>query len=798
MMRCSWFVTLAVLASMARGAGAQKAPGLKPGSKPIEVRVPSRKQPVSYSNEIAEILEDKCVSCHGSALAENRLSLEEVSAMLKGGKRGPALVPGNADQSLLFRMASHRVEPAMPPKDKPGNAPLTPEDLGLLKVWIDAGAKDDSMEHRDQGKPRRSKEIVLGQLPPGVQPINAVDITADGARVAAGRANLVQVYDVNSGLEIISLGGHKDLIQSIRFSPVGRLLAAGSYQIVTLWTVPTGALGRSMDGHSGPILALAVSADGKRAYSGGDDRTLRAWDLEQGKQEWSSTQPARVTALALASDQKMIVCGSADGIIRLIDPADRKERSVLKGHTAAVVALALLQGGASGHRIASASADGTGRLWTIPDSSPGASERKDSWRKKETEAIVLKGHKGAVRALAETSDSQTVITAGDDAKVRLWSARDGSARGEVATGHSGPILALSLSPDGAMLATGSADKTARLIKLGKEKGVRVLTGHAGAVETVGFSPRGNRLVTGGANGGIKVWETANGQGVIAFGHMPPAAGANQSVRKVAFTSEGSLVSASADSTLKTWRFAGAWTARKTLGPHADRVLALDFSPDGKLLAAGGGEPSRSGELKLWEIGKGLLWRSLDSLHSDTVFGVRFSPDGTRLASASADKFLKVTRVSDGKELRSFEGHTHHVMAVDWKSDGKQLITGGADKVLKLWDLDTGEQVRALQEAGKQITSARWIPGKAEVAAASGDTQVRIWNPDSGSVVRGFSGPGDYVYCVATSADGSRIAAGGAEGVLFVWDGKTGQVLRKIEPPAGRSAPASAPELAVPH
>ena len=160
--------------------------------------------------------------------------------MLKGGKRGPALVPGKADESLLFRMAAHRVEPVMPPKDKPGNPPLTPEELGLLKLWIDAGAKDDSAEHAGEAKAKAPKPIVLGELPPGVQPIIAVDMTAGGARVAAGRANVVQVYDVDSGLEIVSLGGHKDLIQSLRFSPDGSLLAAGSYQIVTLWNVPDG------------------------------------------------------------------------------------------------------------------------------------------------------------------------------------------------------------------------------------------------------------------------------------------------------------------------------------------------------------------------------------------------------------------------------------------------------------------------------------------------------------------------------------------------------------------------------
>src|SRR6516162_1926408 len=128
-----YLIALATLVGLTSSLAAQDRSGSNPGTMPIEVRVPSRKQPVSYANEIVELLDDKCVGCHGSALAENRLSLEDVPAMLKGGKRGPALVPGKAEESLLFRMAAHRVEPSMPPKDKKDAQALTPEELGLLK-----------------------------------------------------------------------------------------------------------------------------------------------------------------------------------------------------------------------------------------------------------------------------------------------------------------------------------------------------------------------------------------------------------------------------------------------------------------------------------------------------------------------------------------------------------------------------------------------------------------------------------------------------------------------------------------
>lgn len=734
---------------------------------PIAVAIPAgRKEPVSYSKDVADILGGKCVGCHGVALAENKLNLEEVPAMLKGGKRGPALVPGKADQSLLFTMSSHRVEPVMPPKDKKDAKPLTPEELGVLKLWIDAGAKDDSEETAAAATP-----VQLGELPPGVQPINAVDMTADGERVACGRANVVQVYDASSGLEILSLGGHKDLIQSIRFSPDGHRLAAGSYQIVTVWNLPTGGLKATLAGHGDQVKAVVALPDGS-VISGGLDRTIRFWD-PAGKPTRQVAAPAPVFALAVSPDGKRLAVGGPDNLVHVLSAADGKEIVALKGHGGAVNGVAFLRSG--GDRLVSASADGSARLWTVP------AKPED----KPIDPTVLAGHKGPVHAVAGSSDGKLVVTAGEDGAIRGWDAASGKPIGASAP-VGAPLLCLAISPKGDRVLAGSADKSARLFDLPGMKVHSTLGGHGGPVHAVAFSPDGSRMATAGAEGGVKVWDAETARGVIAFGHTAPNNTPIQPILAVTFNGPGSLVTASADKTLKTWEFSGQWSEMKPLGPHADRVLALDFNPDGSLLAAGGGEPSRSGEIKVWEVGKGLPVRTLDNLHSDTVFGLRYSPDGSKLASVGADKFLKVSRGENGKELRSFEGHTSHVLAVDWNSDGKQIVTGGADNVIKIWDADSGEQVRTLQAAGKQVTSVRWLTGKPDVAGASGDKLVRFWNASTGGVSKTFAGPGDYVFGVAVSKDGARVAAGGADGVLFLWDGRNGQVLRKIDPPVSKA------------
>jgi WD40 repeat protein len=751
-------------------------------AKPIPVKESNRQEKVSYSREIAELLENKCTGCHGSVLAEKGLNLESVAGMLKGGKRGPAMVRGKADSSLMFKMAAHRVSPVMPPEDKPANKPMTSVELGLLRMWINQGATDDTDSEESRYAAPRS--IELGELPPGVQPINAVDMTSDGARVAAGRGNLVQVYDVDSGLEIVSLGGHKDLIQSVRYDPSAGFLAAGSYQFVTIWTAPEGHVLKTLQGHVGPILSATLAADDAIVYSGGQDKTIRAWNLREGKLLRTLLAPMPVSSLAIVAGDATLFVGGGDGTIRWLDSADGRERLLLKGHTGAVLELAILPDSRNGIRLVSASADGTARIWTI---AKGAGAPKQG--EPALAPLVLRGHTGAVRGVAVTS-GDLIVTGGDDRTVRVFSALDGKSRGApIETGHAGPINAVAVSPDGTTILTGSEDRTGRLIARSSGKVVRVVAGHNAPVRSVAFSRNGDRIATADAKGGLRVCETATGLGVIAFGHTAPGGSAIQPLQKVAFSGQESLVSASADGTLKTWRFAGSWTVHKTLGSHVFRILALDFSPDGGLLAAGGGEPSRSGEVKIWEVGKGMLGRSLPTLHSDTVCSLRFSPDGTKLATASADKFLKVSSVADGKLVRSYEGHTHQVLAVDWKSDGKELVTGGGDNVLKVWDYASGEQLRTLQAAGKQVTSVRWIAGKPEVVGASGDTQVRIWNADNGGIARGFGGASDYVYSVTASADGARIAAGGADGVLLVWNGQNGQLIQKLEPTAKRPTAA---------
>ena len=479
------------------------------------------------------------------ALAESKLNLEDVAGMLKGGKRGPALVAGKADDSLLFRMAAHRVEPVMPPKDKKEQKPLTPEELGLLKLWIDAGAKDDSDD-----EPRRPKPIELGSLPPGVQPIVAVDLTARRHRVAAGRANVVQVYDVDSGLEIVALGGHKDIIQSLRFSPDGRRLAAGSYQVVTVWNVPIRRPRGDLRRPRRPVKAVAAPADGSGIVSGGLDKTVRFWDragkpLRQFEHARSGPGPGRLPDGETPRGRRI-------GQDRPGPEPGRRQGCAVSARwqPGTVVGVAFL---GDGERVASVSADGTGRIWTLPD------ERARTSRPTRSVFEATRGRSARWRSVPTAGE---FATAGDGGRIRLWDVERGRAPSARSPARGrGRVLALASARRG----TGSSPATPTGppgSSTDRRAGpVGPWPGTSGRSTAVAFSPDGTRWRRRAAEGAQGLGGGRRARRDRLRPTPPRGRGDPADPGRRLPASEGTLVTASADKTLKSWTFEGSWAER---------------------------------------------------------------------------------------------------------------------------------------------------------------------------------------------------------------------------------------------
>jgi WD40 repeat protein len=145
----------------------------------------------------------------------------------------------------------------------------------------------------------------------------------------------------------------------------------------------------------------------------------------------------------------------------------------------------------------------------------------------------------------------------------------------------------------------------------------------------------------------------------------------------------------------------------------------------------------------------------------------FSADGKFLASGSADRFVKVLDVAGRKVVRTFEGHTDHVLGVSWKADGRTLGSGGADRQVKMWDTVAGERRGAASGFGKEVTGIRFLGISDLAMVASGEGQIRIVN-ELGATIRNVGGATAFLHASAVTADAKILVAGGQEGAFIVW------------------------------
>jgi hypothetical protein len=106
----------------------------------------STKQGVTYTADIQPMFAKSCYPCHGpkTPKPKGKLRLDTLEGVLKGGDDGPVLVAGNSGKSVLVVQVSHLGDPddyMPPPKNKANVGPLTKEQIGLIRAWIDQGAK---------------------------------------------------------------------------------------------------------------------------------------------------------------------------------------------------------------------------------------------------------------------------------------------------------------------------------------------------------------------------------------------------------------------------------------------------------------------------------------------------------------------------------------------------------------------------------------------------------------------------------------------------------------------------------
>jgi len=287
---------------------------------------------------------------------------------------------------------------------------------------------------------------------------------------------------------------------------------------------------------------------------------------------------------------------------------------------------------------------------------------------------------------------------------------------------------------------------------------------------------GDTLAAVSAQGRVTLWNTASARCTASI--TAPTAAAHATL--LHSSAQGWLAFTSAGERLNP-QPPGKWHLERVLGstsgnsPLTDRIAALCFSPDGNLLATGGGELSRSGDIHLWDPATGRLVQSWTERHRDAVLCLDFSPDGRWLASGGADKLARITEVASGRPVHTMEAHTHHVLSVSFRADARVLATAGADGSVNVWDTASGERRKKITTWEKEVTALQFIGATAQFLTTSGDQQARILNED-GTEARSLTKRSEFLHAAASARSGTLVAAGGETGLLRLWDPATGREL----------------------
>ena len=325
------------------------------------------------------------------------------------------------------------------------------------------------------------------------------------------------------------------------------------------------------------------------------------------------------------------------------------------------------------------------------------------------------------------------------------------------------------------------NKTETASKLAKEA---VVEDAKRMLASVVFSPDGKAVVTLDQSGLISLWSVANAGKWLESHQLEgkPGRFMGKLGQNLAFVDQEGV---SSEIALKReWVLDGVIGGDLAQTPIVHRVTALAFSRDGKLLASGGGDPSRTGEIIVWDPVKKSMLKHFPDVHSDMVNSVEFSRDGKLLISGGADKFARVTDRETGEKLHAFEGHTSLVLGASLQANGRILASVGADGEIKVWNLANGDRVGKQGGYAKEITSVRFLGLTDQALVTTGDKKARIIRVPLGNPtnVRDLPGVVDVLHSGSASVGGGMVAAGGESGVFRVWKVSDGKLQASFDPP----------------
>jgi WD40 repeat protein len=525
---------------------------------------------------------------------------------------------------------------------------------------------------------------------------------------------------IRSEPELVLLTGHSAPVLAVALSPDGKHLAsAGADGLVILWDAATGAILQLWSGYEEPIWL---------AFSPGGDVAIASWhgiefrDIESGR--WLGSFQNVSGPMSFASNGAELVATDAEGFLRMDASSGRMLRRIPIGNESSPDSTAIAADGTIGAVARWRPKGYEIEIWDLCSGGLRRHRRVPAtlWaRERDPRTGRLRRTHGAsseVGCLALSPNGRLLAIGGS---LTLWTmdTRNGRRSHLLLCGCEG-ALSLAFSADGTLLAAGTSGDAVKVWRARTGRPVTTCRGHSSWVSAVAFSADGARIASGSHDKSMSLWNTASGTRV-----PPRFPTLDFEAVAVTCSPRGDRIAVSySDGGIRVWDArAGALERLLTTDPPARSLL---FSADGAVLSTG----FRQGA-DAWDIATGTPARSTTDTtsrrrRSDSECEV-LSPDGEMIAGVSSEGVqIELRRRGTGRLIRRLADpdEPQWVAGLAFSPDGRLLAAGYLDFTVRLWDVGTGERRQLIHTHADSVSSLAFSPD-GRLLAIGGDYRPMV-------------------------------------------------------------------------
>ncbi len=607
--------------------------------------------------------------------------------------------------------------------------------------------------------------------------VSAVALSSDGLKLAlGGKDGSLKLVTPAEFKELVKFeAGHQGAITALSFSGNNLTLASvGVDRTLRYWNVADGKLLATIGAHVSGVNNVVINPNNTAVYTVGDDGVLRFWQLPPPT--LPKTMPghgAPIRALAMSADGASYYTASDDRTVRQFTIAAAKEARVLTGPQANIASVATHP---QNTFIAAGTADSRIFLWNNADPKTPAqwlahAGAVTSMQIQTPTTLMSTGgdglvkfwnipqnspktltHPDAVLAAMASPDAKKLFTGSADKIVRQWDTTK-QAMEKQFVGHTGPVTAVAVSPNLAVLASGGADNTIRVWNQATSKESDVLVAHAAPLTALGINAAGTQMLSAGEDGAVKLWTLP----LVA----PKPIALPDPVTKLIVTNDGTKVlTAGNDKTVRMWVLATGANERNFTG-LTQPITSLAISNNNATVAA----TSADKTLTLWNAANAMLLHKLPMPAEPRV--VVFANDAQSVFVGLADGVIKKIKVADGKEIKSLPNQQKGaIVGLALAPKAETLFVASVDKTIVAAALPDGVVKLKFEHTAPIIAMALSKDGTRIAALA--DKSVKVWNAADGKEVATLKLTADAKE-ISLSPDGTRVVIGGPDKMAHIFD-----------------------------